>query len=127
MNKITTQPVALGAAVVTLITAVLPVLLMFGVSPDIVEKIGISAPGIVVAIGAIVHNLVTPSAKVALTHADVAAINAAKPLPAPFVQSLTYGAGGGGGGYATGGSVGTINVPTGPGGAGGAGGAAVVA
>ena len=80
--KFANQPVALGSAVIALITAVLPILLMLGVSADIVEKIGISAPGIVVAIGAVVHNLVTPTSKVALTN-DQATALAPAPLPPP--------------------------------------------
>jgi hypothetical protein len=80
--KLANQPVALGAAVIALITATLPVLLMLGVSVDVVEKIGVAAPGIVVAIGAIVHNLVTPTSKVALTNDQASALTPA-PLPPP--------------------------------------------
>ena len=90
--KLNTQPVALGSAVIALITAVLPVLLMLGVSVDVVEKIGISAPGLVIAIGAVVHNLVTPTSRVALTN-DQAAV-----LPKPSqITYFTTGARGGGG------------------------------
>ncbi len=75
----TNQPVALGTAIIALITALCPVLLMFGVSPDLVEKIGISAPGVVAAIGAVIHNLVTPTKKVALTHDQVTALQPPPP------------------------------------------------
>jgi hypothetical protein len=82
--KLANQPVALGTAVIALIAAILPVLLMLGVPKDVVEKIGIAAPGIVVAIGAIVHDLVTPTANVALTNDQATALTPA-PLPPPVV------------------------------------------
>ena len=80
--KLANQPVALGSAVIALITATLPVLLMLGASTDVVEKIGLTAPGLVIAIGAVVHNLVTPTSNVALTN-DQATSLAPAPLAPP--------------------------------------------
>ena len=116
--KLNTQPVALGSAVIALITAVLPILLMLGVSVDVVEKIGISAPGLVIAIGAVVHNLVTPTSRVALTNDQAAT------LPKPSqITYFTTGAGSGGGarfntggvgGGTAGGSAPSANAPVVP-------------
>ena len=72
MNVITDRPVAIGGAVTTLITAVLPILVALGVSSKIVEIVGFSVPSIVVAIGTLVHSLVTPTSKLV-------------PLPPPVV------------------------------------------
>lgn len=72
------EPTGLMGAVSGAITATLPILLVFGVSDKLVAALGIALVAWIGVATAWVRARVTPTAHVALTHNDVALIEAGK-------------------------------------------------
>lgn len=69
------EPVAIGGVITTAVTSTLAILLYAGVDSQLVAAITLAASGWIAAVVAIVRSKVTPTADVALTKDDVAALN----------------------------------------------------
>lgn len=83
MSAASNEPVAVGGLISTAVTSTIGILLYLDVDPELVAAITLAASGWIAAIAAIVRGAVTPTAEVALTHADVAHIESTNNLPPP--------------------------------------------